>query len=35
MGVVVGVTLLKEPRHLPKFAGAVAMFAGLLLLALG
>lgn len=35
IGVVIGVTVLKEPRYGPKFAGVVMMFAGLLLLALG
>jgi len=35
LGVTFGVLVLKEPRHTPKLAGVIIMFAGLVLVAMG
>lgn len=35
LGALVGVLVLKEPRHRPKFVGVLVMFAGLVLVGMG
>lgn len=35
LGTVLGVVVLKEPRHVPKFVGVAIMFAGLVLIGTG